>query len=69
MTSYCPQIRYRQEPDRWAGRYRYATRGAAEADLISIQSRRDDILAMRILESPFKPSGSKNKREFYQLRY
>jgi hypothetical protein len=69
MTSYIPQTKFAGMPDRWFGAYRYETRAEAEDNLASIRARREDLIDMRIVESPHKPSGAyRNKKPWLNTR-
>ena len=71
MTSYIAQTLYRQDPSRWGGRWRHATREQAEACLAAYRREYSDILlATRIVESPLKPhSGNKSPKPRGSLKY
>lgn len=67
MTSYIAQTRYRPDPDRWGGSWRYATREEAEACLADLRTRHGDILIeTRIVESPGSPTESSRPKNLRQ---
>lgn len=56
MTSYYPDVLYRQARGKWtdAKKFRFATKAEAEAYLAQLRTKRDDILETRVVETPHK---------------